>query len=288
MRGEASDLRRAGTPSHERASRSPVRRNGLTNLYARLSGRDHRICEYLYEHKCLTTHQIRDLFFSSSRGARDRLLELHGMKLVVRFQPPARPGQGSFPYHYLLASMGARLVAARRGIDLRELGYRRELVEQVAFSPKLPHLLAVNTFFSRLAWSCRRNGHSFPEWWSEIRCARKWGSIVRPDGFGVIESNSVKHRFFLEMDRGTERPWRLTEKLARYDEVAYLDSAPELVLFCFGELGREISARKAFDGCALRIATATTKDHFDEPLGANWLLLGSTTRQSLLELAPDA
>jgi hypothetical protein len=282
-----SGSRRGGTPSHERASRSPVRRNGLTNLHKRLSERDHQICDYLHEHKCLTTHQIADLFFNSPRSARDRLLDLYEMKLIIRFQPHARPGQGSFPYHYLLGPMGARLVAARRGIDLRGLGYRRELVEQVAFSPKLPHLLAVNTFFSRLALACRRNCDRL-EWWSETKCARQWGSIVRPDGYGVIESNIAKLRFFLEMDRGTERPWRVAEKLPRYDEVAYLESAPKLVLFCFSDLGREVAARKAFDGCALRIATATFEEHVEEPLGAKWLVLDSTTRQSLLEVASDA
>lgn len=242
------------------------------------------ILEYLFEHRCLTTHQITDLFFDSPRAARERMRELYEIQLVSRFQPQALPGEGSHPFHYVLGPIGARLVAAVRGIDVRTLGYRKGLEEQVAFSPRLPHLLDVNTFFTRLVWACRRRGHRF-EWWSETRCLRHWGSIVRPDGYGVVRWNGAKLRFFLEMDRGTERPWRLSEKLPRYSEVAYLDDEPKLLLFCFTEIAREVAARKAFTESGLPVATATLDQHIDHPLGFNWLLLDATARTSLMEVA---
>ncbi|MGH2812647.1 MAG: replication-relaxation family protein [Actinomycetota bacterium] len=216
---------RAGTPSHARALRSPVRRDNLSSLRKRLGQRDQKILEYLFEHRCLTTHQICDLFFDSPRTARERMRELFEIDLVRRFQPQALRGEGSYPFHYVLGPTGARLVAALRGVDVRTLGYRKGLEEQIAFSPKLLHLLDVNTFFSRLEWVCRRRGYRF-EWWSEPRCLRRWGSVVRPDGYGVVRWNGAKLRFFLEMDRGTERPWRLSEKLPRYSEVALSRKCP--------------------------------------------------------------
>lgn len=242
------------------------------------------ILEYLFEHRCLTTHQITDLFFDSSRTARERMRELYEIQLVSRFQPQALPGEGSHPFHYVLAPTGARLVAAVRGIDVRTLGYRKGLEEQVAFSPRLPHLLDANTFFTRLGWACRRRGYRF-EWWSETRCSRHWGSIVRPDGYGVVRWNGARLRFFLEMDRGTERPWRLSEKLPRYSEVAYLDDEPKVLLFCFTETAREVAARKAFTESGIPVATSTLDQHIDHPLGFNWLLLDSTSRCSLMEVA---
>jgi hypothetical protein len=276
---------RAGTPSQRRA-RSPVRRKGLSALHQRLGERDHNICEFLFEHRCLTTHQIQDLFFDSPRSTRQRLYELNEMQLVVRFRPHAARGQGTYPFHYVLGPMGAQLVAARRGLDLRELGYRRELEDQIAYSTRLPHLLDVNTFFSRLAWTCRRRHFGF-EWHSETRTAKRWGSIVRPDGSGSIRFNGTQLSFFLEMDRGTERPWRLSEKLPRYSEAALLEECPGYLLFCFSNNEAEVSARRALAGCELTIATATLEDHVAHPLGRNWLSLDSISRRALTELSHD-
>lgn len=273
---------RAGTPSHRRA-RSPVRQDQLSKLRKRVGPRDQTILDFIFEHRCLTTHHICDLFFESPRTARERMRELCEMDLVRRFQPQALPGEGSQPFHYVLGPVGARLVAASRGTDLRTLGYRSGLEEQIAFSPRLAHLLDINTFFCRLAWVCRRRGYKF-EFWSELHCLRHWGSVVRPDGSGLVRWNGAKLHFFLEMDRGTEKPWRLAEKLPRYTETAYLEDSPKVLLFCFTEIEREVGARKAFRGCELTVATSTLDIHVERPLGSNWLEVASTRRRSLLDV----
>ena len=64
--------------------------------------------------------------------------------------------------------------------------WRRGLAHDLAASQRLAHLVGVNGFFTALLRSARtRPGCRLEEWWSERRCAREWGEVVRPDGYGV-------------------------------------------------------------------------------------------------------
>ncbi|MGH2703739.1 MAG: replication-relaxation family protein [Actinomycetota bacterium] len=251
----------------------------MLGLVARVQPRDIDLLLDLHDKRVLTTHQIADLFFGSARSARGRLLLLYRCGLVERFRP--RLDSGSAPAHYLLGRAGAEIVAARLAVDLREV-YDKDRAVKLAYSPFLAHLVAVNTFYSRLARAGRAAGLEV-EWWGEVRTRRRWGSLVSPDGFGRVATPDSR-RVFLELDLGTEPLRRLSAKLAAYDMVAGTEGAAELLLFCFHSPLRETNARKLLHPVGLPIATTHFALHTTDALGAIWLPLGAEARCSLLEL----
>jgi hypothetical protein len=62
---------------------------------------------------------------------------------------------------------------------------------------------------------CRRRGldDALEEWRSAAACAR---GRFRPDGYGCYRRGGSRFGFFLEYDRGTERPGDYAAKLAAY------------------------------------------------------------------------
>jgi hypothetical protein len=247
-----------------------------------LTDRDHFICEMLYEHRVLTTDQICDLAFDSLATAQHRLVRLWQLRLVDRFRP--RRDVGSAPAHYVLDELGAVVVAAGRGLQREELGWRRDGVLAIATSQRLAHLLGVNQFFCALARAARRRPDSqLVEWWPERRCAAEWDAAVRPDGFGRWRDGNGDVAFFLEYDRGTERIWRLAAKLDGYADVA-LAGEPVLVLFAFASRGREQEARTALRHADVPVATAVV-DRQTAPEGPIWTPLGTSGRRRLAQLS---
>ena len=113
-----------------------------------------------------------------------RLAELYALDIVDRFRPQS---WGSpTPFHWVLGPLGAALVAAETGVDLSDLAWRRTLTHDLAASQRLAHLVGLNGFFTGLLRSARtRPGCYLDQWWSERRCAREWGEVVRPDGYGI-------------------------------------------------------------------------------------------------------
>lgn len=248
-----------------------------------LTSRDRKICLDLYEHKVLTTNHLRDLYFDSRRVAERRLLKLYQHGVVQRFRPALE--RGSSPFHFLLGDLGAHVVAAELGVELRDLKLAKDRLVRIAYSPRLGHHVALNTFFSRLIHGCRQTEECrVTHWWGEDRVRRRWGQIVLPDALGQIEGPGVERRFFLELDQGTESPSRLARKLNGYQEASMVPESPRLLLFSFPDHLREASARKALRPSGLIIATTTAARHASEPLGENWLLLGATRRLTLMEL----
>lgn len=276
-----------GTPSGMRSvSRSQPRRANLLSLSGMIQQRDRNIFNDLHEHKVLTTHHLADLHFECERLARRRLLKLFKVGAITRFRPDVQTG--SLPYHYVLGEFGARILAAGRGVYLKDLPFLKDQDLRAANSPQLAHLLDINTFFSRLAWACRQTmDHALIEWLSETRTRKQWGDFVLADGLGRMGAFFRDRTFFLELDRGTERPWRLKEKLAPYQKLSSLPEAPDLLLFCFPDSQREISARKALHPCGIAIATATLDRHIADPLGRNWLPLGADERCTILGVPTD-
>ncbi|MGQ0678403.1 MAG: replication-relaxation family protein [Actinomycetota bacterium] len=93
----------------------------------------------------------------------------------------------------------------------------KDRLAKLAYSPRLAHLVASNDFFSRLVRACRNSDDvSVTHWWGEDRTRRRWGQFVWPDAFGQVQHSGRKQSFFLELDLGTERPWRLAAKLDGY------------------------------------------------------------------------
>lgn len=186
-------------------------------LASRLTDRDRRIALDCYEHRVLTTEQLRRLHFQAARTARERLLELAQLHLLASFRPPRQPGEGSAPKHWVLAEAGALVVAAELGLERAELRWQRQASLAIASSTKLAHQLAVNEFATRLAEDLRNTGGRLEAWLGEQRSRQLVDRIVTPDAYlrARLASNRVVE-LLLELDRGTEDHGRLREKARRY------------------------------------------------------------------------
>ncbi|WP_255687476.1 replication-relaxation family protein [Pseudonocardia sp. TRM90224] len=196
----------------------------------------------LHEHQVLTSTDVHTMAFPSARSARQRLLELHDWDIVDRFQPLLR--SGSAPMHYVLGAAGAAVLAAEEGISLRELGYRRDDVLAIAHRHTLAHTIAINGQFTHLIAASRHSTAArLAAWWSEQRCNRHIGDLVRPDAYGRIHltahaahtphaahgavaaasgtsASEQSFEWFLELDFGTESLPRLAAKLDSYSHLA--------------------------------------------------------------------
>jgi hypothetical protein len=281
-------------------SRTPSRRGSVAEqlavLAGRLTDRDRAIVRLVGEHRVFTTYQLAEVYFHSVDRAEHRLRELTQAHVLARFRPHTRHGEGSAPYHYVLGPLGAAVLAAEQGGEARRLGYRLDKALAIAHSQRLAHLVGVNGFFTALAASARQqrsqgaSAATLAVWWSERRCADRWGRLVRPDGYGRWQEHGRQVDFFLEYDRGTEPLDRLTAKLAAYGELADATEIPTPVLLWLPSLGREVSVRQAVAGetqwgrAPFLVATASPTLGLG-PAEQAWLPLGQTCpRRRLIEL----
>ncbi len=284
---------RSRRPRREASRRGSVAEQ-LAALAGRLTDRDRAIVRLVHEHRVLTTHQLGAAFFDSLDRAEHRLRELTQARVLLRFRPHARHGEGSAPYHYVLGPLGAAVLAAEQGTEVRRLGYRADKALAVAHSQRQAHLVGVNGFFIALVAYGRQDraqGARLALWLSELACADHWGHVVRPDGFGRGSQHGRQVGFFLEYDRGTEPLDRLAAKLYGYGELADATQIPTPVLFWLPTSGREASARQvlASEGrwSRVRFLVATASPTFGlGPAEAAWLPLGHTwPRLRLVDLA---
>lgn len=241
-----SDIRRPGRVGGEYAVR----------IASRLTDRDRRIALDCYDHRVLTTEQLRRLHFARLRTAQRRLEQLYELRVLDRFRPAWRRGEGSTPYHWLLDEAGAYVVAARLGRSREELGWRHDVAIASAGSSTLTHQREVNDFFTLLALEARAAGGALREWWGERRAAQALSGIARPDGYGRLElPGTGSTAFLLELDRGTEPHARLREKARRYAKAlarsGLRDRAPVIIL------ALPSTARAAAAGEALATSMAT-------------------------------
>lgn len=215
-------------------------------LAGRLTPRDRWIIRMLHEHRVLTAHQITALAFPSFRSGRMRLRELFQWGVVDRFQPFI--SSGTAPMHYVLAPAGATVLAAEDGIDVQDLGYRHDRAFAIAHSLRLAHTVGVSEWFTALVDRAR---HSEPDehtelgaWWSETRCARHFGDLIKPDAYGRWTSVGVEIEFFLEYDLGTEVLGKLAGKLAGYAALAESTGITTPLLVWLPTSRREATARR--------------------------------------------
>jgi len=256
----------------------------LLAVIGRLTERDRLLVRLLDDHRVLTTAQVADVGFTGERRARMRLSELYALDILDRFRPQAW-GNPS-PFHWVLGPLGAALIAAERGIDVADLSWRRGLVHDLAASQRLAHLVGLNGFFTALLRSARtRPGCWLDEWWSERRCAREWGEVVRPDGYGIWTETDTSLPFLLEYDNGTERLERLAGKLGGYARLAAAAGHPNWVLFTFPTPRREHEARRVLAKRGVPVATAS-RSLGAAPDAAIWSPVGSDgPRLRLAQLA---
>ena len=137
-------------------------------------------------------------------------------------------------------------------------------------------------------------------WWSEERCARSFGDIVRPDAYGRWEQGRGDVEWFLELDFGTETLRRLTFKVNAYDRLAEATNIHTPILIWTTTLRREARLREVLaetlggprpsgagaDRDDRRADLAEPDEHLDATL-TRWLPLArpGTGRLSLVQLA---
>lgn len=251
--------------SHRGAGRTPRSVNTLEHqarLSLRLTPRDRWLIRMLHEHQVLTSAQIAQVAFPSVRSATTRLLELYRWRVLDRFQPFRTVGTA--PMHYVLDVAGAGVLAAEDGLDVKALGYRHERAIGIAHSLQLAHTVGVNALFCALIATNRypgpvygadpggpagAGGRALSAWWSEARCRRLFGDLVRPDGYARWREDhnpGVREvEFFLEYDTGSENLTQLARKLAGYHALAAATGIRTPVLIWLPTTRRETTARQA-------------------------------------------
>lgn len=272
-------------------------------LAPRLTPRDRWLIGMLHEHKVLTTDQITELAWPSVRAANLRLLQLYRWRVLDRFQPFI--SYGSAPMHYVLDITGAAVLAREHGLETSDLAYRHERTIGIAYSLRLSHTIGTNGFFTALAAHTRRTDARglLTAWWSEARCHRHFGDIVRPDAYGRWREPAAEFEWFLEYDCGTERPAdRVGNKLPLYAKLAETTGITTPVLVWTPTARREARVRRALTEthAALAnppyvpVATASTEylagKDLTDPSCACWLPIGShgphRQRLRLADLTP--
>jgi hypothetical protein len=244
------------------------------------------ILDALSRHGVLTPPQVAEAFFDTLDCARKRLVVLHRLGVVARFRPH-RDSWGSRPYHYVLSTAGAGVVAADRGDDPARSRKRLTASRVIALSrsQRLDHLLGINSVWAALAGRVRREpGTDLALWLTEAQCARWAKGIVRPDAYFECASEHGRVECLLEYDRGTETLDRLRAKLAGYERFERERGATAWVLFAFTSARREANARAALEGATVPLATAALGEGAGAG-GAAWLPLGGAARLRLDDLA---
>jgi hypothetical protein len=183
-----------------------------------LDERDHAIFLSLLEHKVLTTHQIKNLYFRSFRRCQHRMKELRELDLVSSFSVGRGFGEGRPPACWYLTKPGLNEIADAKGVRTSDLPWVPD--HSYRTNKILAHRLGVNAFFCALAEASRSHeGHCLltwrPEHWVRTRAAE-----VKPDGFGRYLHPGGACEFYLEYDRGTEAFGALARKLEGYLRLA--------------------------------------------------------------------
>jgi Replication-relaxation len=261
-------------------------------LAGHLTLRDRWLARMLFEHKVFTTQQIVELCYPTTRAANHRLLALYKWRVVDRFQPFLT--QGTAPMHYVLDTAGATALAYEDGIDPRQLDFRHEDAIGIAHSLRLAHTVGCNGFFTSLVAVSRGSGArgQLAAWWSERRCGRLFGDMVRPDGYGRWREAGQQVEFFFEFDFGSEKLERLGRKLHDYEKLAAATGIATPVLIWVPTSRREASTRRVLADAASQLdrpqlvpvatsaADVTVAVGENNPASARWLLLGGSATHS--------
>jgi hypothetical protein len=263
--------------------RARVGAAAVSALASPLGERDRLVALACYEHRVLTTEQLRRLYFRSSRRCRDRLDQLYKLRVLDRFRPYRQPGEGSAPYHWILDEAGAHIVAACLDLDRSDLRWRHQAAIAISRSTKLAHQLEVNEFFTRLSEEASDADGRLAEWWSERRCAALLDIPVAPDGYGkLLLPGRRPVSFLLELDRASEDHERLRQKLRRYAKTLprspLADDDPLIVV--------AVPTQSRRDNLARALASATAPHRVTVWTPANSALTALTDLIGTADLAP--
>lgn len=184
---------------------------------------------------------------ASLRRVQRRILTLHRAEIVDRFRPVLPRPLGTAPWHYLLGPTGAAALAAMHGHTVAQIGYRgRARALAIADRATLGHDVATHDVVTGLAAA---GTVELTSWWSAARCARSFGTHVRPDAYLCLTSGVPGRagwwETFLEYDTGTETLARLAGKLTGYHDLAAATGLVTPVSIWLARPGREPTARHA-------------------------------------------
>lgn len=257
----------------------------LTYLAPRVTTRDRQVLAGLYEHNVMTTSQIHRLYFSTAGGrrCRERLLQLHGYDLISRFRP--FPGR-HVADRWVLAPLGAALVAEHRGKEPSELGFRHDRVLARAHSARLGHMLGLVECLVAATESARaREDARLAIWEGERECARRWGRYIRPDAYMRWCQADTELDAFWEYDTGTEPLTKVRRKMAGYGRLARESRLPSIVLVAVHSEAREdnLAGKLASSVSDTVGAYLTTHSRLGQqgPAEPVWRAAGSRSRERL-------
>jgi hypothetical protein len=216
----------------------------------RLTERDMKLIQAVYEYRVLTTQQLKTLFFPSLHRAYARLEALYHHGFLERQFLGVYADKMNTPILYLLDRRGAELLQAELGLEVTWSRESKQVTSQF-----LEHTIAINSVRVAVAKACeQQTGFKLLTWKGEndLKADYDYVSIrttggrvksvsVIPDSYFVLETPRGQAHFFLELDRGTMTTQRFKTKVLAYQ--AYYQG---------GGYQRRYSAR------SLRILTVTT------------------------------
>jgi hypothetical protein len=183
-----------------------------------LDERDQAIFLSLLEHKVLTTHQIKSLYFRSFRRCQHRMKELRELDLVSSFSVGRGFGEGRPPACWFLTKRGLAEIADAKDVRTSDLPWIPE--HSYRTNKILAHRLGVNAFFCALVEASRAHQDHCLAIWRPEHWVRTRAAEVKPDGFGRYLHSEGACEFYLEYDRGTEAFGALSRKLEGYLRLA--------------------------------------------------------------------
>jgi hypothetical protein len=196
----------------------------------RLGGQAEEVFALLARHPLLTREQLATLLgTSTARVARlgVQLMDRGWVRIFpLEHQPDIAagyPGDSNRRLRLVQLTRKGVQEASRRLLLSAALARRQHGVMDGdamtrRFLRQIQHTLGANAFFVDLAAAGMRvtaggGDEALIEWRSAAACAR---GRFRPDGYGCYRRGSARFGFFLEFDRGTERPGQYAAKLAAY------------------------------------------------------------------------
>ena len=202
-----------------------------------LTKRDMSILELLLVYRYLTRAQVQQLVFPRPDEARahsrknvvsKRLKLLYHNEYVDRIHPPIASSQGSSPIVYCLDRKGARFLASRLELEVRDMPWRKRQRERGLLF--LEHTLAINDFRIAVTLAVRSGSHRIISWRDErslrgsvpkdciLEVVRDMRRTVVPDAFFTLDVEGRRASFYLELDRGHVEGARMRARFKAYGE----------------------------------------------------------------------
>jgi hypothetical protein len=214
-----------------------------------MTPKDIAILTALDSYRYLDTEQIAALILSSKRTCQMRLKSLRESSMIIRWLTIEPPGWIRRQSVVVLAERGARLLA-RQTTTSPWPGVRRAR-DAVVYSAQLSHDLEANGFLIALAIAGAADpDEGVHQWIGEDSCRRAYrerGEHLAPDGWGRYLTSEREITFFLEWDRATASPMRISEKARTYVRhfLGRTQAAINNVLFVSPSARRELSVNGA-------------------------------------------